>query len=278
MSKDLNDFGNKNILLLTQFQEKVREIEVFVDKEINDLVNLSRQHPGRVSDSEKVMLDGFILEIEARNNVASTQLASLLIKAEELLANAQIFMEDKKSSSKQIENIKTSIMQNLHSNKDLLDEMIKRVRTKIAKLDGLIGGLKSEGQQVSKDQIVALVNEQVKRALQNYEAPLKKISKFNQVETCNSIDCLKHQLASLHTQVIEQNEGIKNISKTFASQLDKALFLVKEVQRENLKLKTALDGFSNRIEQQCSDNNYEVQSRIRRIEDSLRYSDLRKYN
>ena len=97
-------------------------------------------------------------------------------------------------------------------------------------------------------------------------------------EYCNSIDCLKHQLASLNAQVIEQNEGIKNVSKTFASQLDKALFLVKEVQCEIPKLKTNLDRAFNRIEQQCSDNNYEIQSRIKHLEGSLRYSDLRKFN
>ena len=137
MSKDLNDFGNKNILLLTQFQDKVREIEAFIDKEINDLVSLSKQHPGQINDSERILLDGLIRQIEAKNNVASTQLSNFLIKSEEILANARLFMEEKKTGNKQLENIKTSFMQHLYSNKELLDEMIKKVRTKIVRLDSL---------------------------------------------------------------------------------------------------------------------------------------------
>ena len=155
-------------------------------------------------------------------------------------------------------------MQNFHSNKDLLDEIFKRMRTKIAKLDGLIGRPKNEGQQISKDQIIALVKQQVKHVLQSYEILLKKISKFSQIEYCNSIDCLKHQLASLNAQVIEQNEGIKNVSKTFASQFDKALFLVKEVQCEIPKLKTTLDRALNVLS-----SNFQITITKFRVESSI---------
>ena len=105
MSKDLNDFGNKNIFLLTQFQDKVREIEAFIDKEINSLVSLSKQHLGQINDIERILLDGLIRPIKSKNNVASTQLSNFLIKSEEILA--RLFMEEKETIRKQLENIKT---------------------------------------------------------------------------------------------------------------------------------------------------------------------------
>ena len=277
MLKELNDFLNRNATILTQYHDKVLGIEAFIDNEINDLVSLSNKHPGKISDTEQILLRDFIAEIEARNSVAMTSISTFIVQSERILADAKLFVNSKQDGNNQLGGIKNSIMQNLTNHKEILDKDVERVRTKITKLNRIIADLKDDDSNINRERVAAIVEEEVQKALKNFEAPLQKISKFNQLETCNSIDCLKYQISSLQQKVIDQNEAIKKISMAFAKQIDESNILIKQGQRDNLELKNYVDENTMRLQKEKSRSNYEIHNRIRNLEDSLRLGGVKKY-
>ena len=127
-----------------------------------------------------------------------TSMSTFVVQGERILADAKLFVDSKQDNNNQITGLKNSIMQNLTSHKEILDKSIERVRTKITKLNKIISNLKNENVEMNKDFIISIVNKEIKNALKSYEIPLKKISRFNSIEACNSIDCLKHQISALH--------------------------------------------------------------------------------
>ena len=64
---------------------------------------------------------------------------------------------------------------------------------------------------------------------------------------------------------------------TFAKQLDQSQFMVKENQRENLELKNYIDFNTQKLAREKSNSNFEMNSRLRNIEETLRFNDVKKY-
>ena len=157
MLKDFNDFLNRNSNILHQYCDKIIKIESFVDKEINDLVNLSGQIPPKTANKQ-ALLDDFVNGFEVQNNGAITKMLKYLVQSEQILANAKTFVDSKNDTNNMLSGLKNSIIQNLTNYKEILEINIQRVRTKILKLNKIIRGLRNNDVELSKEKINFLIN------------------------------------------------------------------------------------------------------------------------
>ena len=221
MIKEFNDFENKNVHLLTQYYDKVMYIEQNVDFDINNLTKFVQFFPEEIEEKDKLAIYYILSKIESKNIVNKMELSNILVEIEKIIAFVKAFVEEKSPSNTQITVLKNSLMQNLISKKEMVEENIGRVKSKIFQLSKIIKKMQNENTDVDKESIKKIINQEIKLALKSYEVPLKKITKFNEIETCNTIDCLKAQLNSTNQQIIEQNEAIKKISGLYAEEIDK---------------------------------------------------------
>ena len=159
----------------------------------------------------------------------------------------------------------------------MVEANIDRVKNKIFQLNKIIKKMQNDDVDVDKEKIKKLINQEIKNALKSYEVPLKKITKFNEIETCNTIDCLKTQLNSMNQQIIEQNEVIKKISVLYAEEIDKVKQMINKIRKEIIILKNNIETAFLKYDQSAKDDNYELKSRLRQIEESLNINSIRKY-
>lgn len=277
MLKEFNEFENKNTHLLTQYYDKVLSIEQAVDFDINNLIKISDLYTDDVNEKDKIIFFDIISKIESKNIVNKTELSNILIEGEKILALAKAFIDDKKSNNQQYNALKNSLMQNLTSRKEMLESNVERVKSKIFQLNQIIKKFQNQDYDVDKDKVKNLINQEIKNALKSYEIPLKKITKFNEIDTCNTIDCLKNQLKSMNQQIIDQNEVIKKISTLYAEEIDRVKEIINKIRKDIFILKNEVNNTFLKYEQIMKDDNYELKTRIRHIEESLNINEIKKY-
>lgn len=246
IEENIKDFKNNKDRLITEYLNKLNFIKTDIDSIYEKLVDLFSRFNYNENDlTEKHALSEFINTINGRLYARETEMYDIRMKSEVIYSDILNY------ASKIKQNLSNMLIQYANNKKTEIDKIINDINNKINSIKESFKSFQSEPKYINNKNIEQFIAKYLDEYMANNKSKKNSEDKFEELEQCTTISCIKDQIKNLQTYSSRNSNHIDKLVDLMSGEIvkiDNSISEIKNKQNNILNIqKKIISDFNNKI-------------------------------